>query len=150
MRDAPRGGAGRRRSSGSTRRPRRSLRGGVDRGDSDAIFPGVELVNAPQHRRRLRPLRGRRRGRSRWSPAVALAALLVFFVLNRARRGAWVPTGLLLGGALGNVIDRVFRDDGVTDFIKLPAWPAFNIADMAITFGVLALVYVLEKPRAKA
>ena len=58
--------------------------------------------------------------------------------------------GLLLGGALGNVIDRVTRDDGVTDFIKLPAWPAFNVADMAITFGVLALFYVVEGPKRDA
>ena len=60
-------------------------------------------------------------------------------------RCVWLPTGLLLGGALGNIIDRV-RDGAVTDFIKLPAWPAFNVADMAITFGVLALLYVIERP----
>ena len=48
---------------------------------------------------------------------------------------------------LGNLIDRV-RVGAVTDFIKLPGWPAFNVADMAITFGVLALLYVLER-RAK-
>jgi signal peptidase II len=35
----------------------------------------------------------------------------------------------------------------VTDFIKLPYWPAFNVADMAITFGVLALLYVLDVAR---
>ena len=74
----------------------------------------------------------------------------MFFWFNRAGRWLWLPVGLLLGGALGNVIDRVTRDDGVTDFIKLPAWPAFNVADMAITFGVLALVYVLEGKRAAA
>ncbi len=34
----------------------------------------------------------------------------------------------------------------MTDFIKLPLWPAFNVADMAITFGVLSLLYVLEGP----
>ena len=59
-----------------------------------------------------------------------------------------MPTGLLLGGAVGNLIDRIVRDDGVTDLIKVPVWPAFNVADIGITFGVLALVYVLEKPRA--
>jgi signal peptidase II len=54
---------------------------------------------------------------------------------------------MLLGGALGNIIDRV-RLSAVTDFIKLPAWPAFNVADMSITFGVLVLLYVLEGPPA--
>ncbi len=34
----------------------------------------------------------------------------------------------------------------MTDFVKLPLWPAFNISDIAITFGVLALLYVLEGP----
>ena len=58
----------------------------------------------------------------------------------------WLPTGLLVGGAIGNIIDRL-RDGAVTDFLKLPHWPAFNVADMAITFGVLALFYVLEGRR---
>jgi signal peptidase II len=51
---------------------------------------------------------------------------------------------LLAGGALGNVVDRVARG-AVTDFIKLPAWPAFNVADIAITLGVLGLVLVAEQ-----
>ena len=58
---------------------------------------------------------------------------------------AWLPTGLLLGGAIGNLIDRL-RDGAVTDFVKFTAWPAFNVADIAITFGVLTLLYVLEGP----
>src|SRR5438874_1188382 len=66
--------------------------------------------------------------------AAALAALLTFFALNRTRRLAWLPTGLLIGGAAGNLIDRL-HDKAVTDFIKLPLWPAFNIADVAITVG---------------
>jgi signal peptidase II len=74
---------------------------------------------------------------------VALGALLVFFVHNRHRRLVWLPTGLLIGGAAGNLIDRM-RDGAVTDFVDLPWWPAFNVADVAITFGVLALLYVLE------
>ena len=55
----------------------------------------------------------------------------------------WLPTGLLIGGALGNLIDRIAHG-AVTDFVKLPLWPAFNVADMAITFGVIALLCVLE------
>ncbi len=76
---------------------------------------------------------------------VALGALLVYFVRRPHRRGLWVPTGLLVGGALGNLVDRLVNGP-VTDFIKLPLWPAFNVSDMAITFGVLALLYVLERP----
>jgi signal peptidase II len=73
----------------------------------------------------------------------ALSALVIYFLMRPTRRGLWLPTGLLLGGAVGNLIDRLAQGY-VTDFIKLPAWPAFNISDMAITFGVLSLLYVLE------
>ena len=60
----------------------------------------------------------------------------------RAQRGAAAGSGcrpgLLLGGALGNIVDRV-REGAVIDFIKLPHWPAFNVADSAITVGVIVL-----------
>lgn len=73
----------------------------------------------------------------------ALALLLAFFATHTGRPYLWLPTGLLLGGAFGNLIDRV-RDGAVTDFVKLPLWPAFNVADVAITVGVVVLVIVLE------
>jgi signal peptidase II len=77
--------------------------------------------------------------------ALALAALVFFFVTHTGRPLVWLPTGLLLGGAMGNLIDRAGAGS-VTDFIKFPHFPAFNVADVAITFGVVALVYVLEGP----
>jgi signal peptidase II len=79
---------------------------------------------------------------------LALVALTVFFLTHTGRRLVWLPTGLLLGGATGNLIDRVSRDS-VTDFIKFPHFPAFNVADISITFGVIALIYVLEGPPAR-
>jgi signal peptidase II len=75
----------------------------------------------------------------------ALTALLVFFARHRHRPLVWLPTGLLIGGAVGNLIDRTV-EGAVTDFVDLPLWPAFNLADVAITFGVLTLLYVLEGP----
>lgn len=75
---------------------------------------------------------------------VALGALLAFFLTHLDRPLVWLPTGLFLGGAAGNLIDRV-RIGAVTDFIKIPHWPAFNVADICITFGVLTLVWVLER-----
>jgi signal peptidase II len=75
----------------------------------------------------------------------ALIALLIFFNRHRDMPLVWLPTGLLIGGAAGNLIDRTTAG-AVTDFIDLPAWPAFNLADVAITLGVLALLYVLEGP----
>jgi len=73
----------------------------------------------------------------------ALVAVLIWFAREPARPLAWVPTGLLVGGALGNLIDRV-RQGSVTDFLKIPHWPAFNLADAAITVGVVTLVIALE------
>jgi signal peptidase II len=75
---------------------------------------------------------------------VALAALLGFFFTHLKTRWVWLPTGMLLGGALGNLIDRI-RLGWVTDFIDFPYWPAFNVADIAVTCGVIVLVFVLEK-----
>jgi signal peptidase II len=77
--------------------------------------------------------------------ALALLALVLFFATHTGRPLIWLPTGLLLGGAVGNLIDRA-REGSVTDFVKFPHFPAFNVADMAITFGVIALLYVLEGP----
>ena len=74
----------------------------------------------------------------------ALVGIVVVFARNATRRWAWLPTGLLLGGALGNVIDRVF-EGSVTDFIKFPHWPQFNVADIAVTLGVISLIFVLDE-----
>ena len=79
---------------------------------------------------------------------VALACLIGYFAMRPDRALLWLPTGMLVGGAIGNLIDRIARG-AVTDFIQLPHWPAFNVADMSITFGVLTLLWVLEGPRAK-
>ena len=53
------------------------------------------------------------------------------------------PLALVLGGGLGNLIDRLFRDlDGrVVDFIDLSFWPTFNVADMAIVSGVILIAF---------
>lgn len=55
--------------------------------------------------------------------------------------------GLVLGGTIGNVTDRIFRGY-VTDFIGFTFWPAFNVADSAVTVGVIMLAYcLLRSPR---
>lgn len=76
--------------------------------------------------------------------ALALAALLVFFARNAQRPLVWLPTGMLLGGALGNITDRL-REGAVIDFLKVPHWPAFNVADASITVGVVILLVVIER-----
>jgi len=74
---------------------------------------------------------------------LSLALLLGFFAVNRERPWLWLPVGLLLGGALGNLADRA-RVGAVIDFVDPVAWPAFNLADASIVIGVLALLYVVE------
>jgi signal peptidase II len=54
--------------------------------------------------------------------------------------------GALLGGALGNLADRV-REGTVIDFLDPVLWPSFNLADTAIVLGVLGLLYVVDAPR---
>ena len=76
--------------------------------------------------------------------AIAVAALLFYFARNAGRPLIWLPVGLLLGGALGNIVDRV-REGAVVDFFKLPHWPAFNVADASITIGVVILLIVMER-----
>ena len=75
----------------------------------------------------------------------ALAFVGVLFARNPGRPGMWVAFGLLAGGALGNLVDRV-RADAVTDYVDFLSWPPFNLADVAVTLGVvgLALSYLRE------
>ena len=119
------------------------VRGGVELGSEDSVFPLVTLV----HTRNRGVAFGALEGQTALVAiviALAVAALIAYFATHRDRPWVWLPTGLLAGGAIGNVIDRA-REGFVTDFIKLPSWPAFNVADMAITFGVLSLLLVAER-----
>jgi signal peptidase II len=116
----------------------------VDQGDRVAVFPGVEIV----HTRNSGVAFGALAGGGAVVTVVivlALAALLAYFATHVRRPLVWLPTGMLLGGAIGNVIDRA-RDGAVTDFVALPlGFPPFNVADMSITFGVVILLYALEQ-----
>lgn len=78
--------------------------------------------------------------------AVALAWMLAFFARSGARHPA-LPTalGLLSGGSLSNLVDRV-RLGHVTDFLDLRFWPAFNLADVCIVAGVALLLATFLAP----
>jgi signal peptidase II len=71
----------------------------------------------------------------------ALGVVAYLFARNPTRPGMWVAAGLLAGGAVGNLVDRV-RAGEVTDYVDLSPWPAFNLADVAISLGVLVLVFL--------
>lgn len=77
--------------------------------------------------------------------ALVISVILVVW-LRRTRRSDWrtgIPLALIIGGAIGNVIDRI-RFGMVTDFIQVYyqhwAWPTFNLADSAISVGAVALI----------
>jgi signal peptidase II len=118
------------------------VRDSLARGDERDLVLGAHLVHVEND--------GVAFGRLGGSPtlvalvvAVAVIGLLAYFVRHRSTPLIWLPTGLLLGGAFANVLDRL-AGDGVTDYIKLPHWPAFNVADIAVTAGVILLVVVIE------
>ena len=85
-----------------------------------------------------------------WGPVIALLAMVVIVVLLlgiRRESGPWgdLAVGMVVGGAIGNVLDRLFRSPGwlrggVVDFIDFQWFPIFNVADMGITVGGALLV----------
>ncbi len=79
--------------------------------------------------------------------AASLALIVGWFVFDTRRPGLWLGVGLLAGGALGNLTDRIV-DGAVTDFIDPPIWPAFNVADIAITAGVIVIAFSALAPSA--
>lgn len=78
---------------------------------------------------------------------VTLIPIVIFIICILAYRSkkdslSSIAFGLILGGALGNIIDRL-NDSHVTDFIQIGWWPIFNIADSCITIGV-AILFLME------
>jgi signal peptidase II len=91
-------------------------------------------------------------------PVIGVLSLVIVVavVMGLRRQRSWwrvVPGSAVVGGALGNIIDRLFRDEGfmrgaVVDFIDFQWWPIFNVADMAIVTGGIALVYGFSRQAA--
>ncbi len=125
------------------------VRDGVRRGTEDPIFPALKLVHVRNEGVAFGVNPGGGTTLLVAVIALALLGLVIWFARHHAKPLIWLPVGLLVGGALGNIVDRI-RDGAVTDFLKIPFWPAFNVADVAITFGVIALLFVLEGPRKDA
>jgi len=85
-----------------------------------------------------------------WAPVIGALALVMVVVLVVATRraqsdGMAAAIGLVVGGAVGNLVDRVFRHyhGGVVDFIALRFWPTFNVADACITVGIVFVAWGL-------
>ena len=112
-------------------------------GEHVDLFPGLQLSNVRNTGVAFGALEGA-------GLAVAiliglsLTLLIGYFVVNRELPLLWLPVGMLVGGAAGNLIDRA-REGAVVDFIDPVAWPAFNVADSCIVLGVLLLLFVVER-----
>jgi lipoprotein signal peptidase len=83
-----------------------------------------------------------------------IAVGVIVFIVRTSRRIYSLPwavaLGLLLGGAMGNLGDRIFRSPGpfrgwVVDWIELPHWPVFNLADSAIVCGGVLMVLIAAR-----
>ncbi len=115
-------------------------------GERVRLAPGIQLVHTSNHGVAF-GLEAGNRVLVTVLVGVALVALLAYFATHASRPLIWLPTGMLLGGAIGNLLDRV-RTGSVTDFVQLPlGWPPFNLADVSIVLGVALLLLVIEGPR---
>lgn len=115
----------------------------VERGETVNVFLGIDIVNTRNSGVAFGALQGNSGVLIGVLIAVAVTALVAYFAANADQPWLWLPAGMLLGGAIGNLIDRV-REGAVIDFIDPLAWPAFNLADAFIVIGVLVLLYVVE------
>lgn len=81
---------------------------------------------------------------------VALVVVVVVVGRSASTLGMAVAVGLILGGAVGNLVDRLVRSHGgaVIDFIDLRYWPTFNVADACVVIGVLVLILFGYRQRA--
>lgn len=77
---------------------------------------------------------------------IIIAILVYAFIVKIPHLAARLALGLILGGAAGNLFDRI-RFGNVIDFLDFRIWPIFNIADSAITIGMLILVWIILRRR---
>jgi signal peptidase II len=125
---------------------KRAVEHSIVPGEERKLLPGVQLVNTRNRGVAFGFLPGSHLGVTILI-GIALLLLIAYFARHADRPLIWLPTGMLLGGALGNILDRL-RDGAVTDFVKLPlGWPPFNLADTSITLGILILFLLLEHSR---
>ncbi len=112
-------------------------------GEHVDLFPGLQLSNVRNTGVAFGALEGAGLAVALLI-GISLTLLIGYFVVNRELPLLWLPVGMLVGGAAGNLIDRA-REGAVVDFIDPVAWPAFNVADSCIVLGVLLLLFVVER-----
>lgn len=118
------------------------IREAVERGEAYAVVWPLKIVHVTNSGAAFGLFQGA-------GPLLALTSILgmgaiLVYLFNPGFAHPLMRLGLalMLGGAVGNLIDRVAKGE-VVDFLKVPNWPAFNVADSAITIGVLLLIWAV-------
>jgi signal peptidase II len=118
------------------------IRETIDRGDSVSLIWPLKLVHVTNSGAAFGMFQGA-------APLLAIASVvgmvaILVYLFNPGFAHPIMRLGLalMLGGAIGNLIDRV-AEGRVVDFVKVPNFPAFNVADSAITIGVLLLIWAM-------
>jgi signal peptidase II len=113
--------------------------GSIERGERVDVLAFLDLVHVLNEGVAFGFLGDGERSTVLLVTGAALVFVFVWFLRDPTRPWSWLAIGLLAGGAIGNLADRLFRD-GVVDFIDVSVWPSFNVADIAITAGAAILV----------
>ncbi|WBL37571.1 signal peptidase II [Tepidiforma flava] len=118
------------------------MKANLERGDSIEVLPFFRIVHVTNTGAAFGILQGA-------GPLLIIASLaglaaILIYLFNPGFAQPVVRLGLalMLGGAVGNLIDRV-SEGRVVDFLKVPNWPAFNVADSAISIGVVILLWTM-------
>jgi signal peptidase II len=116
-------------------------------GDSRTIIPGVLEL---EHVQNSGIAFGLSTGNGIWTLLLVGFALLVASLVlatssARNKPAGQIAIGLILGGAIGNLVDRL-PDGYVTDYVAVGPWPRFNIADSALTCGIALLIWLEIRP----
>ncbi len=116
---------------------KRVLRESLNRGEVAGFLPGLDLVHWRNGGIAFSSFAG--------NPLIvgllilgAVGVILIWFLRHADLPWAWVGAGLLLGGAVGNTVDRITLGS-VIDFLRITGGPAFNLADVAIVAGAITL-----------
>lgn len=121
------------------------VRSSMQPGETRELFAGLSITRARNEGIAFGLFPGRQ-GVVAVLTVLALCGIALAIVgLMRRHRVVATGGGLLLGGSIGNLVDRLAHG-GVTDFIDPARWPAFNLADVAIVTGAALIAYGLMTP----
>jgi signal peptidase II len=116
-------------------------------GESIPMIPNVLYLTHTQNDGGAFGILGGQSSLLMFGSAVAVAFVLWMLLQGSPKRTTIIGCGLILGGAAGNLLDRLTTGQ-VTDYIDLRVWPVFNAADVAIVLGVATLLLAALRPEA--